>query len=224
VSNLNLYGDVLISTSGGHGSDISSQRLDDLDIQSLRYLLDCLPSGHFTCYDIGCGLGFHGFRFSVLGATSILVDTLDLPNRIYHISRALALPLSFHHMDLRLLSFPSSTSDIILYSQRTLHYVPYGDVCHFLVRSKGAMSSRSRFFLSFSGLDSELGIGYPAFSLPLNERFHHLCPSAQDTHQIHVPICLYSLSNMTDLAHDCGLQLVSSWTSPFGNVKAVFTP
>jgi hypothetical protein len=221
---LNSYGDALIPTSGGHGSDISSQRLDDLDICSLRYLLDCPNHNSFICYDIGCGLGFHGFRFAVLGSTAILVDTAALASPIHRIAQDLRLSLIFDNSDFRQLVFPAANSDIILYSQRTLHYVRYADVCDFLMRSRDAMSSRGRCFISFSGLDSELGNSYPGFSLPVNERFHLLSSSNQDRHQIKVPICLYRIGDMTTLANDCGLQLVSSWLSPFGNVKAVFSP
>ena len=36
---INLYGDSLVKTTGKHGADISSQRLDDLDIETIAYAL-----------------------------------------------------------------------------------------------------------------------------------------------------------------------------------------
>src|SRR6185437_3503288 len=48
---VNLYGDRLIRTTGSHGADIASQRLDELDREALHHNL-ALPDPGVTCLDL----------------------------------------------------------------------------------------------------------------------------------------------------------------------------
>jgi len=78
-SDLNLYGDHLSRTTGTHGADIASQRLDDLD---RRCLVEMLQSAmqHPVCLDLGCGYGYQGMRMALMGGCSHLYDLLPLPS------------------------------------------------------------------------------------------------------------------------------------------------
>ena len=73
---LNLYGDRLVATSGRHGGDIASQRIDELDRACLEFCLSLGPG--VAAADIGCGLGAQGFRLAALGAAVTLCDPLDI--------------------------------------------------------------------------------------------------------------------------------------------------
>lgn len=65
---LNLYGDQVLPTAGGHGSNIAIPRLNDLNIASLHFALDSKPDdGDFV--DLECGLGAQALRFADLGKT-----------------------------------------------------------------------------------------------------------------------------------------------------------
>ena len=59
---LNLYGDRPISTTGAHGIDVASQRLDALDKEALEQVLQ--SGERLSCIDLGCGFGWQGVRFA----------------------------------------------------------------------------------------------------------------------------------------------------------------
>lgn len=70
MDKLNLYGDTLSKTTGIHGADISSQRIDDLDKENIKYVLE---GCNFRGLDVGCGYGFHSIRLSLLNAEMYLI-------------------------------------------------------------------------------------------------------------------------------------------------------
>ncbi len=108
-TDLNLYGDRLISTTGSHGADIGSQRLDELDKEALLHILS-LQTPRTVCLDLGCGLGWQGSRFAMLGAAAYLFDLLPESALVATLREKANLNLSYRQGDLRLLQgkvFPS---------------------------------------------------------------------------------------------------------------------
>jgi hypothetical protein len=220
---LNKYGDTLLETTGTHGADIASQRIDELDIEALRFAVSGeLPAP--IALDLGCGLGVQGMRFALLDMEAHLYDLLNMSDRILAFKVMFPLVnLHFHEVDLRedmRHSLPARVG--LSYSQRFIHFLRYEEVCRLLKSVFHSMVTGGRLFLSASGLNSELGGGYGARDHPLGRRFGPLEPRMGEKHQIHEDVCLYTKGDLRQLTAACGFEKISVWSSPFGNVKGVF--
>jgi acetyl-CoA acetyltransferase len=82
IATLNACGDVLIRTTGRHGGDISSQRMDDLDIAALAYALQLKGTAPGAAIDLGCGQGMQGLRLAALGLDTLLIDSPAVGGRV----------------------------------------------------------------------------------------------------------------------------------------------
>ena len=95
MTNINLYGDKLLGTSGRHGADISSQRMDELDRTTIVFAAQ-MEDRECTAVDLGCGSGAHGLRLAALGLKSILIDQLPIEQTVLGMDGLVKLlPLSY---------------------------------------------------------------------------------------------------------------------------------
>jgi hypothetical protein len=220
---LNSYGDHLIATTGTHGADIASQRLDDLDIRALR---DILERGGRPCtaVDIGCGFGWQGVRFAMLGADVHLFDLLDEPLLVRTLREEFRLPLRYTSRDVTAIRAGDLPARIELgFSQRFVHYLRFGAATALMQRLASKMPAASKFYISASGIHSELGEEYPGRTLPVATRFVQISPRMQARHCILEPVCLYEEADLKALMTTAGFSVVDIWSSPFGNIKGVFS-
>src|SRR5262249_34461473 len=83
------------------GSDISSQRLDELDSECVRFALDLATPG--VAVDPGCGYGAQGFRLGSLGMSVWMFDLEDISRKVKSFNRSLGLkvPVTFCQKDIR---------------------------------------------------------------------------------------------------------------------------
>jgi SAM-dependent methyltransferase len=219
---LNLYGDRLVATSGRHGGDIASQRIDDLDRACLEF---CLAQGSgAAAADIGCGLGAQGFRLAALGAAVTLCDPLDICERVGQFNALFpAAPMRFLQRDARELRAADFDQPLdIVYSQRALHYLRFSEARALLERLRGVCRPHARFFISASGIDTELGEGYAGKTCDVADRMAPLAPAMAEKHGVHDEICLYALEDLARLGEEAGLVVISLTASDFGNKKAIF--
>lgn len=217
---LNEYGDDAVSTTSRHGIDVASQRLDDLDRAALGYALDREDRG---AVDVGCGLGHQGIRFAMLGLETTLVDIMDVSDRIETISELLFLEdsLAFQQVDARDLEVSDLPEDLVVaFSQRFVHYLRY-DEARAVLSTLAEGMDEGRLFVSASGLETELGEGYPDADVPVRDRYAELAPEMAAKHEIEEPVCLYTTDEMRALLEAAGFDVVEVYTSSFGNVKAV---
>jgi hypothetical protein len=193
---LNKYGDELNPTTGQHGADIASQRIDDLDKQALQHLLG-LTIPQAVCVDLGCGFGWQGIRFAMLGGHAYLYDQLPEGDFVRLCRHSSALPINYISCDLRTLRAPDFPAEVHLaFSQRFVHYLRYAEA-HALVASlANRQPAGTLFFLSASGIDSELGLNYPRSKLP--DRFAPLIPAMQNKHGIFEPVCYTTKQTSTN--------------------------
>jgi hypothetical protein len=221
---LNLYGDRLFPTTGRHGGNISSQRLDELDVQALRYALQ-LRNQQAAALDLGCGLGLQGLRFATLGLRSLLIDRLPVEQTVLgRTDLAALLPISYLQRDARHLTAADLPARLQLcYSQRFLHYLRFEEAVALLRLIRQRMEPGAKLFLSASGLDSELGTGYAGRSQPLAERWAPLSPELAARHRISEAVCLYRPEDLGKLAQTASFFPERVFSSPFGNVKGVFS-
>ena len=221
---INDYGDRFVPAgAAGYGPAISQQREDSLDAAALqsarRLLLEAAPARQPMVYDVGAGHGAMAIKFALAGCAVVACDLAPMPalrafaggghgGQVRVIDGRDARDVEWHHMP---------PPDLV-YSQRFLHYLPFPDAIA-LVRALVRPGHRCIFYLSMSGLDSELARGYPA--LPLEARFAALREDLMEKHGIRRPVCLYTLADALVLAESCGLDVTELWRSEFGNVKLV---
>jgi hypothetical protein len=220
---LNKYGDILLETTGTHGADIASQRIDELDIKALRFAVSGeLPAP--IALDLGCGLGVQGMRFAILSMEAHLYDLVDISDRILAFKMMFPLVnLHFHKVDLREDMRHCVPARVGLsYSQRFIHYLRYEEACRLLKSVFHSMMNGGRLFLSASGLNSELGCRYAARNQSLGRRFGALEPRIGKKHQIHEDVCLYTEGDLRQLTAACGFEEIGVWSSAFGNAKGIF--
>jgi hypothetical protein len=220
----NELGDEIITTTGSHGVDVSSQRLNNLDKTGLRYALGLdLYEGSHSAVDLGCGLGSQGVRFSLLGMDTTLIDIHDISDRVDFLSDLFSLgDLQFTQTDARELKaddLPDSIS--LLHSQRFIHYLTFEEARDLLSLLAERMAPSGRAFISASGLYSELGDDYPDRDVALEDRYSKLSPTMAERHDIRDPVCLYAKEDMERLLSESGFQLREFLPSDFGNVKAI---
>lgn len=218
---VNLYGDRAIKSTDGRGIDIAAQRMDDLDEASVLLIQRLSSCSRPVVYDIGCGQGAHTTRMACAGAHVIAIDIEDNGLAVMAAADAAGVAdnVEFFQMDVRsgFFGLPAPT---IVYSQRTLHYLRHAEVLR-LLRDLAGLPGSISFFLSASGLDSELSTEYPDAPKPVCDRFSLLAPVMQDKHLIRNPVCLYSADDMRDLLSMAELVPSRVYLSPFGNVKAI---
>lgn len=222
-SSINAYGDRLLATTGRHGADIAAQRLDDLDREAIIWICSNHSPQPVTL-DLGCGFGWQGLRFSLIGANSYLYDLLAEPPLFADIRRASGINLTYISSDLRngITAMPDASIDLA-FSQRFIHYLRYSQASLLISQIVERMRCRASFFISASGIDSELGQGYLSGTDPLEFRFGKLSTYMAEKHGIHEPVCLYSEDDLSRLMDISGLSTVRLWRSSFGNIKGIFT-
>jgi SAM-dependent methyltransferase len=219
---INSYGDSLVPTTGRHGADIASQRIDDLDREALRQILE-LSNTRINCLDIGCGFGWQGIRFATLGAASYLFDLLPESSLIRNFQENTDLLLSYKKVDARQLNPEDLPQPIDLaFSQRFIHYLKYPEAERLIQILGENMPANAFFYISASGLHSELGEGYAGANNALQSRFSPLSHSMQVKHDIREPVCLYTESELVKLMTSNKFMERKVWKSTFGNVKGVF--
>jgi len=221
---INKYGDKLLHTTGTHGADISSQRLDELDISSLIYALS-LTEKNKTAIDIGCGKGIHSIRLALLGINVHLYDIMDISKQINDIKEVLSLnatSLIFNHLGIEYAKFESDILFDIVYSQRFIHYLTYQEAMILMKKLYQHTRIDGQIFISASGMSSELSQNYSNYKEPINSRFGLLSSEMAIKHEIKEPVCLYHLHELEELLTSTGFKKVQIKLSSFGNVKAIF--
>lgn len=229
---LNIYGDALVDLAGGRGSDISSQRADDLDLAAVAYARKLMDRGiRPACADEACGAAGQTLRLLEAGADVRCFDIEDFSDDV---TVALALararrgpeaPTVGATFRRRGLTDEREPGELDLYDvvccQRAIHYLTREQAALALERIVSTMAPGGKLFLSASGMASELSDGYEAGGGSIHRRFGPLAPSMAEKHGIRASVCLYSKGELVDLLLRAGLVAEDAWLSAFGNAKAV---
>lgn len=218
---LNTYGDQCLSAALGFGADISSQRIDDLDSESIAFASKLKKP--FYAIDLGCGYGAHSARFAKVGANVIAVDIADQSANIAESLEKEGLASdAIRFMRINVLDDLSwmAPADII-YSQRMIHYFKFNQALNLMANLHRKLKTTGKLFISASGINSELGNGYPDKLTSLHDRFNTLNPEMAKKHGITSPVCLYSEEDLRNLLEQAGFRVTKIWASAFGNIKAI---
>lgn len=203
---------------GGFGTDISSQRTDDLDRMALeRVGNDPL----FRTLDLCCGNGSMFLEFIKRGALATAID-LFYPSAINPGSLTDARRFEIIVGDMRDPGMIPKFApfDLVLW-QRALHYFPYEEAVSLLRRVREWMVPGGTLCVSASGFGSELGVDYPGADQILENRFSPLSPEMREKHRIEKPVCLYTEEDLQRILVETGFEIETIFRSPFGNIKGV---
>ena len=222
METLNIYGDSRINEKGSFGCDISSQRLDDLDKEAIQCIL-LLHRKDLNCIDLGCGEGKVGIIMSMIGANVVLIDKVNIAEKIEPIAGNFNLNLKFVNKDARELQKKDLPRPLdVCYSQRFIHYLKFSEAEKLINLLSKNMTKGSIFFISASGLNSELGQGYADKNKPVTKRFATLSKKLAEKHNIIEPVCLYTEQDLENLITRFGFKVRSLKSSDFGNIKGIF--
>lgn len=215
---INPYGDRLVAASHLFGSDIASQRADDLDLAALAAVRAIQRTTSPRVLDLACGVGGQALRFADLGVDVVASDILSKPDLQEFLA---SHRIDFRPGDMTALNTWLQSDDRfhVFYCQRTLHYLRYGAASEVLRNLCNYAHPGAELFVSFSGLNSELGDGYEPRFMPPMHRFAKLEPSMAEKHGILQPVCLYRLIEARELLMSSGWKPVNAWESSFGNIK-----
>lgn len=207
----------------GFGTDISSIRRDELDEQALE---KARTGNSRHILDLCCGEGAMARAFLESGDKDVRIFALDkhIPSVLRDESsmdpRLVVLEQDLLSLSLETVKALRGHLDLILW-QRAIHYLPPNAVHSILNEIRSWLLPGKSLFVSASGFDSELGMGYEARISPLSGRFGYLSPTMQARHDIRLPVCLYRKEELTFLLTETGFIVDRAWLSPFGNVKVV---
>jgi len=207
------------------GRDISSERLDELDLECIAYGAELLRQRGtgVTVLDIGAGFGAVAQALSRLPGTSVTaVDRNGALQQHFDRLRETHPNLEFRACDVAAEWPFEGTAFAIVACQRMIHYLPHASALDLLGRIRSVLDDGGRLFISASGANSELADGLEA--VPLARRFGTLRPDRQAQHDIREPVCLYTADELTTTLQAVGFNVDRCWLSDFGNVKAIARP
>ena len=199
-----------------YGRHINAARWDPLDIACVRQAARLLrqqpaDADRPLAVDLGSGHGTMALTLHDLGYRVIAVDR-RMPLLVKQ-----TLGTDAIEQDMTAIGCARLPAPTIVYSQRTLHYLPF-DTAARLLATLGRRTG-AHVFVSLAGAGSELGSNYPHADQPVRERFCRPDPPVGDRYFISAPLCLYTEADAALLCDTAGLRLTDIWTSDFGNVK-----
>jgi len=225
MTKLNSNGDKLIKTTEENGSDISSQRIDELDQKSLFHAVNISIKDNPSAVDLGSGLGSQGIRFANLGVNTTLVDKLNIKKTIENIKEVnphINEEITYINKNIKdLTKYDLNKNLDIIYSQRFIHYLEYKESKKLLSLLREHIDSDGKIYLSASGLNSELSHGYKDKNKNIEERYSSLSNEMANKHDIKYPVCLYSKTELKTLLEETGFIVEEIYTSEFGNIKTI---
>lgn len=221
---LNVHGDVLVKTTGSHGPDISSQRMDELDHETLRYALSLSNLRLANALDVGCGFGAQSRRLAELGLSVLMVDLEDRRETAFQINSLVGGTLAkAYYGDIRTISDAELPSNLhLFYSQRTLHYMSFEDAHRVLTRIAQRMEQGTKAFISMASMTSELANGYDGTGIDIAKRLFSLSRELAEKHSIFEPLCLYWKDEFAHLLETSGFAVERITRSEFGALKGIF--
>jgi hypothetical protein len=213
-------------TVNGRGVDVSTGLVGHLDQLGLRYIKrHAAKGGRVKVVDLGGGSGGHSLRMARAGAAVWMVDIEDTARAAFSAAgRDEGLAVHFIHKDFIEVEATDVPEGIdMLYSQRALHYLRYGEAQALLRKMLGRMVKKGRVYLSVAGVDSPFAQDYPHAGRPIEERFSPLAPEMREKYHLHLPIAVYDDAGLRQLLESCGFRGVKTRLSEAGgwNLEAI---
>jgi len=163
-------------------------------------------------------------KFARLGASVTVGDRPEARDEVEKCACAAELgeQIRFTPCDLTALPAepPGQPYDIIVLRRGLCHipYEPARGIIHQLLQQ---LKIGGKLYITVLGLYSELGDGYAARDLPVEERLAPLAPALVEKYGIDLPVCLYTERNLFMLLLEAGGSVLRTMTTTYGNVKGV---
>lgn len=109
----------------------------------------------------------------------------------------------------------------IIVIRRGLCTLPYDEARSFVRQLLLKLKIGGKLYISVLGLHSELGDGYTAGDLSIDQRFSELAPALALKYEIRHPVCLYTERNLFMLLLEAGASVLRTLTTTYGNVKGI---
>lgn len=209
----------------GEGIDVGAERVSSLGKEVVRFALSgAAPSRLYV--EVGAGKGRLAAVMSLLGFRCHLYD--HDPSLVPHYRRLKGCfgmeGLEFHLKDVRDLRYRDVPEGIgVVVAERVLHHLKFREAVRVLKLLKNRILPGGRFFLSFSGLNSPIGEGYPYAHLPVEERYGRLRGDVAERFRITGEVCLYAVGDVRRLMEEVGgMREITVRETAFGNVLAIY--
>lgn len=204
---------------------------DHLDQMSLAYIEGKSFEGEMpNVVELGCGAGTHTIRMAQMGAHVTAID-LDASNACDLLKRVALHNLLdpeqviFIEKDWRHLEAGDLPQEIdVLFSQRSLSYVAFADLCKIISYCSSKMKTGSSLFISLNGIDSLYGADHPLRDAPLEKRFGPLSDKMQTVLNASEPVCVYRQEEIARVFEGTNIYVEEIQKTPFGNfqIKGIF--
>ena len=168
-----------------------------------------------------CGLAI---KFARLGAKVTIADRDDMQQEVS--GRALAAGFGDN------ISFVPSGNITdtcalegerfdIIFLRRGLCSLPYEEARAAVRQLLQKLKIGGKLYTSVFGLHSELGHGYGAAELPIQQRYEPLATPVATKYELHDPLCLYTERNLFMLLLEAGASVLRTLTTTYGNVQGI---
>ncbi len=210
----------------GKGIDVGQRRISALGKEVIRFALSGKAPSK-VCVELGPGRGRLAPILALMGFRCHLYDS-D-PSLASHYAKLNAClkeygTLHFCPKDIRNIGYGDLPEGVgLVVAERVLHHVRFEEAVRVLRVLRNRTLPGGRFFLSFSGLNSPIGEGYPDRERPVDERWSPLPPDVGRRFDMSGEVCLYDVEDVERLMEEVGgMGRVSLRSTPFGNVMAIY--
>jgi hypothetical protein len=218
----NPYGDKLISTLSGFGSDVSSQRLTPFEEEILQRAMELKQTSARPLQALDLFSGYcasNARRLAEMGYTAYAFDFS--PPSLQLTSIGQPLPdggvLHYQQQDVRDLdlTFLAQKLDLIT-AQRSLHFLRFLEAQKLIGKLGQNLNPGASMYFTIGAVDCKVGDGYKHTDLPVEHRWHPLEPELGEPIHVTEPLCLYKTEDVHMLFQGVDGRIVRLERDDFG--------
>ena len=218
----NPYGDRLISTLNGFGSDVSSQRFTPFEEEILKQAQASNEASAKPLLALDLFSGYcasNARRLAELGFIAYAFDFSPPSPQLITIGQSLVGGGILHYtqQDVRDLDLSFLSDKLTLVTaQRSLHFLRFGEAQTLIQKLARQLKSGGSMYFTIGAVDCAVGGGYKHTDLPVEQRWHPLEPALGEPIHVTEPLCLYKSEDVHLLFHGINGRVVRLERDDFG--------